>query len=383
MSSPIRRLCIVTDLYPSRRKPSAGAFVRVFARAVRSLGVDCTVVHPVALHEATRGGLLEPEDGAETEGKIRVLRVPYVSLSTKRIAGLPLARITQHSFTRAVRSAVRRLGRVPDAFYGHFLYAGGAAAVKVAGEAGRPSFVGVGEGRFWSIEPFGDERARGDLAGATGFVAVSSPIAGVLRDRLGVPAGKIRVFPNGPDLARFFPRDRRAARRRFGWPEEPFLVGFVGHFVEAKGPLRVLEAVSGIEGAGAVFVGRGGRPPSGPGAIWAGELPHEEVPWALSACDVFVLPTTHEGSCNAVAEAMACGLPVVTSAGDFMDDLVDDRTARRVDPYDVEGIREAVVELLRDADGRRRMGEAGLERSRRADSLSRARNVLDWMAEHS
>ena len=101
----------------------------------------------------------------------------------------------------------------------------------------------------------------------------------------------------------------------------------------------------------------------------------------LSACDVFALPTLIEGSCNALVEAMACGLPIVSSAGEFNDDVLDDGMSIRIDPLDVPAIRQAIVRLRDDAPLRARMAAAALQRARLFDIDARARRILAFMAE--
>lgn len=308
-----------------------------------------------------------------------VLRPRFLSLSTRRFAGVTLAGFTQWAFERAVERAIRGMETPPDALYGHFMYPAGAAAVRVGAKLGIPGFVGVGEGRFWSLRAFGTERAQRDLGGAAGFVAVSTPIRNKLVGEVGLPGEAIRVFPNGPDTRLFFPRDRGEARKRHGFDASAFLVAFVGHLIEDKGPLRLAEAIEGLEGVKGVYLGRGPQRPDGDTVQFVGELPHGELPEVLSACDLFVLPTTHEGSCNALGEAMACGLPVITSAGDFNDDMVDEAVSIRVDPMDVGQIREAIRILKDDPERRGRMASAALARAKRLDARVRAEGILKWM----
>jgi glycosyltransferase involved in cell wall biosynthesis len=93
------------------------------------------------------------------------------------------------------------------------------------------------------------------------------------------------------------------------------------------------------------------------------------------------MPSLAEGSCNAVIEAMACGLPIVTSNGRYMDDIVDDEVAIRVDPTDVRAIREAILLLKNDPERRTRMSKACLKKARHFDINDRARRVTTWMEE--
>jgi glycosyltransferase involved in cell wall biosynthesis len=88
-----------------------------------------------------------------------------------------------------------------------------------------------------------------------------------------------------------------------------------------------------------------------------------------------------EGSSNATVEAMACGLPVIVSRGEFNDDIVDDACAIRVDPTDFSAIRQA-IQRLRDDPGRREsMAAAAKRKAASLDINRRARSILDWMEE--
>jgi UDP-glucose:(heptosyl)LPS alpha-1,3-glucosyltransferase len=78
-----------------------------------------------------------------------------------------------------------------------------------------------------------------------------------------------------------------------------------------------------------------------------------------AAADAFVLPTKFDPFSNATAEALACGLPVITTSANGVSELMTDGLDGMVlaDPYNLTELAEAVARL-QDAD-RRRMGEAG------------------------
>ena len=236
---------------------------------------------------------------------------------------------------------------------------------------------------MWTVKWFGVEKARRDLAHACGFIANSSALRRTLIQEVSLPSDRIRVFPNGADLARFRPGNRSAARQRFGLPQEGFIVASVGNFLVTKGVARVGEAINGLTGVSGVFAGSGPVPPRASNIALCRRVPHSEMPDLLSACDVFVLPTVIEGSCNAIVEAMACGLPVISSIGEFNDDVLSADMSIRVDPLDVAAIRQAILKLRDDEALRIRMADAALLHSRRFDINHRAQRVLAFMRELS
>lgn len=378
-------LAIVTSNYPTPARPTYGTFVRQFAHAIARQGVGCTVIQPVAIHEERgRSGCAVCEREEAGGGQwVAVHRPRFLSLSAReafvRLGPFNPSRFTLNRFAAAVRRTLRRLQVRPHALYGHFLYLAGAAAVRVGRELDIPAFPCVGEGELWTVRQFGVAHARKSLAGACGFLANSSALKNTLVQQLGFAADRIGVFPNGANLTAFRPLDRLAARTRLGLPQDRFLVGAAGNFLEKKGIVRVGAAIEGLAGVAGVFAGAGPVPPQATNMALCRRVAHEDMPALLSACDVFVLPTLIEGSCNALVEAMACGLPIVSSTGEFNDDVLDDSMSFRIDPLDVAAIRQAIVRLRDDPDLRARMAAAALRRSRLFDVDDRARRMIEFI----
>jgi glycosyltransferase involved in cell wall biosynthesis len=271
----------------------------------------------------------------------------------------------------------------PDALYGHFMYPAGAVAVSLGTEMAIPSFPAAGEISLDTVDRIGKEQAQRELRRATAFIANSNHLAGLMYRDLGLAANRVGVFANGVNRRIFFPRNRSAMRRKYGLPPGLFLVCFVGNFQPRKGPRRVAEAIRNIDGVAGVFVGDGREPPEGENVLLSRRVPHEQVPEILSACDVFALPTADEGCCNAIVEAMACALPVVSSTGPFNDEILNAEVAIRLDPLDVSAIRAAIVRLRDNPGTRDAMSRAALDWSAGFDIDRRAKRILEFMAKWS
>jgi len=379
-----RHMVVITQRYPYPGRPFDGVFVQQLIHVLVRMGLRCSVIHPQAVKSFGRRPLPARIEYTECPGAqpIKIIRPRMLSFSNKQLGAFNTFRLTHWSFCRAVRRALGQLEQPADLFYGHFLTPAGATAVTLARVLGVPSFIAVGESSFSGPENYGLSRSIRTFRDVSAMIANSSRNRRLLTELLRVPAKKVAMFPNGGDLSRFYPRDRAAMRRKFNLPKDEFLVAFVGAFIERKGALRVAEAIEGIENVGGLYVGDGASRPEGDQVRFCGRLPHDEVPELLSAADVFMLPTLNEGSCNAIVEAMACGLPIITSDGEFNDDLVDNTTAIRVNPQDVPALRQAVMTLIDDVDRRHRMATAAREIAETRDINNRAKRVCEWIAQH-
>ncbi|GAA4852821.1 glycosyltransferase family 4 protein [Kitasatospora terrestris] len=184
---------------------------------------------------------------------------------------------------------------------------------------------------------------------------------------LGARPERARHLANGVDTALFRPagsaEERLLARKRLGLPADRVLVLFAGRLVPKKGYDLLLAAHRGTAGYDLVFAGDGdsaalaGRP----GVHHLGTLRPEELAEAYRACDLFALPSTAEGFPLTVQEAMASGLPVVTTDDPGYAPYDLDRSLVALVRREVETLGATLDELAADAPRRERMGRHSRE----------------------
>ena len=372
-------ISFVTENYPSRAEPYDGTFVQQLVWAMARQGHACEVFCPVSQRALRRGVPVGTSiERADDHLSIQVFRFPYLSFSSKNLLITHTGRWTTRSFAMAARLAMSKRQTRPDLIYGHFLYSSGFTAIKMAQKFGCPAIIGVGESSPWSIAAFGQRVARAHFARQGHFLANSTRNRNMLIELLNIAPERILMEPNGVDQRLMRPRDREHMRRKHGIAPDAFVVAFVGANIERKGPMRVLSALEGLEDAKCLMLGKGTEALRSHRIIRSGAVSHESIPELLSCANVFALPTTGEGSCNAVLEAMACGLPIVTSNGSHMDDIVDDTVAFRVDAMSVPEIRNALRLLKEDDSLRETMAAASLCRAKRFDIEVRASRIANW-----
>jgi glycosyltransferase involved in cell wall biosynthesis len=221
---------------------------------------------------------------------------------------------------------------------------------------------------------------RRTFMASSGLVTWCRWAADSLRDDYGVPAEKIRVIPPGVDTSVFSP----AARERKG----PVRLLFVGGDLERKGGLDLLQALEGLDGQVELDMVTAANPPvSGHGVpvrVHRGLRPQSpELVRLFREADVFVLPARGDCLPQAIAEAMACGLPVVSTPVGAITELVrNGETGLLVPPQSPVRLARALAALVADPQRRAAMGRAGLDVARRDHDMARNnRSILALMAD--
>jgi glycosyltransferase involved in cell wall biosynthesis len=227
-------------------------------------------------------------------------------------------------------------------------------------------------------------RHHEEIATADRILAPSEYVRDTLVAR-GAAADKLAILPYGVDTARFHPASRPAG--------EGFRMLFVGHIGQRKGIKYLLEAVRRLKLPDATLT-LVGRITCNPQALapWrevfthVPHVPFHEVHTLFQSADVFVYASLHEGSAFVTYEALASGLPVITTpnAGSVVRDGVEGRI---VPIRDVEALMAAIEQLYRDAPVRRAMALAARARAEEytwahyADRL--AAHLRDWLTQRS
>jgi UDP-glucose:(heptosyl)LPS alpha-1,3-glucosyltransferase len=209
-------------------------------------------------------------------------------------------------------------------------------------------------------------------------LAISNMVKNNIIDNYGVDGRLIDVIYNGVDTEKFTPENRALhrtdVRREHAIGTEEFVVLFVGSDFERKGVRYLLAAAAKVlKPLVILVVGRGrgekyARLAGSQRVIFTG--PRRDVHRYYAAADAFVFPTLYEPFGNVALEALASGLPVITTAQSGASEIIQN------------GVNGFVVAAPEDLDAIRRGVEALMEpRARAAMSENAWRTALNFTFE--
>jgi glycosyltransferase involved in cell wall biosynthesis len=191
----------------------------------------------------------------------------------------------------------------------------------------------------------------------------------------GVGPTRVVSIPTGIDLERYRPGDRLASRAALGLPAEAKIAGIVATLRNWKGHSYLLKALAAMRRPEVLLVVVGDGPQRSAleelaatlgiaGQVrFAGDQ-QEVTPW-MNAFDVFCLPSyANEGVPQALMQAMACGLAVITTPVGSIEEIVEEGvTGILVPPQNEVRLRVEISKLLDDPARRHTLGAAARARA--------------------
>jgi len=372
-------IVIISYDYSDERR-AVFTFVAQLVEQWAKLGHNCCVIAPYSISANKRLHTFKEIIQQEGQGTITILRPNYITTSRLEIGG---KRISWMMHEWAVNRALKQLPFKPDVIYGHF-WEQAHESFRYAKKHNIPLFVATGESDVAKmISRWNDKEDFCNYVSGVICVSTKNKQESI---KLGLTVeSKCEVIPNAINTEMFRKLDKTVCRYKLKIAEDAFVVAFVGWFNERKGAKRVSQAIQECNDPElkSLFLGAGSEEPDCSGILFKGQVHHQEVPRYLNAADVFVLPTLNEGCCNAVVEAMACGLPVISSNRAFNWDILNEKNSIMVEPTDINAICLAIKRLKADPYLRQTMAEAALASAEQLKIDVRASKIINFLKSHA
>ena len=396
------RILFLTQTYPRWPGDVAGPFIRELARGLVRHGDRVTVLAPRA--KGVRPSWID--DGVEVRTfayaprRLEVLGYGRSLAADERIR--PGAALAAPLYLRAAASAVaRHLAREEcDLLHAHWLAPNGLVALwPGVGKRGVLIAAGLhGSDVFLAEKALARPAIRRALKRCELLTGCSPELVERVL-KLGYGEKLRRVIPYGVDIDLFCPAAEAADaanggdwRERLAIPDHATVLLGVGRLATKKGFHLLVDVLPRLlaefRGLHAVIAGGGDQMPAllATVAEWEqehaarvhfpGAVAHDDLPDLYRSADLFVLPAVHDpqgnvdGLPNVILEALASGLPVISSAISGIPLAIESGVEGLLVPeQDRPALEEAIGSLLRSPERRRRMG---------ARARARAVSRLTW-----
>lgn len=403
------RILLVSSEYPPESPGGLGNSVHNLAAGLRACGAH---PHILSSRPCSADGTSTVE---EDEGGIPVTRIPRTD---KRWRGAPswfwrfhpyYTPVDRFRYSLRVADACREIIQRKSIDLVQFADYGGEGFAFVGAAHGIPTVVRLATPLYLVDEINRAHVAAGRMptvrrpAGARALLkileqkpirearAVASPSRNLARiiEREAEPKGTVRIIPTGIDLGHFTRRNAADAREaaancNIGAGR---MILCVGRYEYRKGMHDLIDAFARIctRLPQYTLVFAGGDTETAPGggsmkeycARRAAEhgisdrirlldrVSYEALPGLYSLAALFVAPSLYENLANTVLEAMACGLPVISTTSGGASEIIDDPANGTLVPAsDPEALANAILELLDDSDRCTIIGETNARKAR-------------------
>lgn len=314
------RALIVTNMYPTAARPHAGAFIASQVGSLRELGVEIEVCH-----------LDRPDQGRSVYRQLPRTMRRLVSSTRPDLVHVQYGGVLANSVSRAIRDRP-----VLVSFCGDDLLGGGGGGLMDRAARGYNVIA-----------------SRRAAARAAGIVVKSRNLFDALPR--GLNGDRVWILPNGVDTSRFRPLDRLECQSVLGWDPGRRHVLFPAPAWRPEKRFELAQAtVARLDGGNHSV------------ELHALEgVTHDQVPTWLNAADAVLLTSSREGSPNAVKEALACNVPVVSvDVGDVRERFegIDGCYIGEPTPDDLGNKLQRVLERGSRIEGREQVQTIAIER---------------------
>ncbi|MFC0525296.1 glycosyltransferase [Pontibacillus salicampi] len=326
----MKKILVITNMYPGRISKTFGIFVKNQVEALRSHGTDVDVA-----------AVDDPR-----MGKPNVLK----------------------KYTKWMLQTMRQLvskGKQYDVVHAHYVFPSGFLALAFKKLFGTKLVVTAHGGDIDKMphkNAFIFNQTKNILQNADHIIAVGEALKEEIVQTFGADEQRVTIMSMGVNRDVFTPTNQQAAKQRLGLDPNKKSLLYVGNIIEAKGLRELLQAYSSIKAKDADtalhFVGSPKKEAflqelkqtieeqTIEDVYFLGPKPQQEVALWMSAADVFVLPSYIEGFGLVAVEAMSCNTPVVGTDVGGLSYLLRNDHGVLVEPKNEASLQEGIERVL-------------------------------------